>query len=79
MIDTSDLDLEDWRKVDELFGLRLIEDTPDLSKKVAGIIAEREKARSEKDFAKADALRDELAREGITIKDTPAGPIWQFI
>ena len=79
MIDTSRLDLEDWKKVDGLFGLRLIEETPDLSEEVGELMMEREKARSEKDFAKADALRDELAEKGITIKDTPAGPIWQFI
>ena len=40
---------------------------------------EREKAREQKDFARADEIRDQLAAEGITVKDTPTGPIWQYI
>ena len=38
------------------------------------LLAEREEARAAKDFATADAKRDELAALGWTIRDTPAGP-----
>jgi cysteinyl-tRNA synthetase len=43
---------------------------------VAGLLEEREAARSEKDWARADAIRDRIAAAGITIEDTPDGPKW---
>jgi cysteinyl-tRNA synthetase len=39
------------------------------------IVADREQARQEKNWATADRLRDELHAEGYTIEDTPEGPI----
>jgi len=39
-------------------------------------IAERNQARAAKDFARADAVRNELAALGILLKDTPAGTTW---
>ena len=41
-------------------------------------IADRAAAKKEKDFAKADAIRDELAEKGITIKDTREGTTWEI-
>ena len=41
-------------------------------------LSERESARSRKDFAASDAIRDGLARLGITIEDTPQGPRWSI-
>ena len=38
------------------------------------LLAEREAARTERDFARADAKRDELAALGWTVRDTPEGP-----
>lgn len=40
------------------------------------LVAEREQARQNKDYAKADALRDELAQWGVQVKDTPQGQVW---
>jgi cysteinyl-tRNA synthetase len=37
------------------------------------LVAERDEARRAKDFARADALRDELVALGWTVEDTPAG------
>ena len=37
------------------------------------LVAERDEARKAKDFARADALRDELVSLGWTVEDTPAG------
>ena len=36
-------------------------------------MAERDEARSARDFARADALRDELVARGWTVEDTPSG------
>jgi cysteinyl-tRNA synthetase len=44
---------------------------------VEALIAEREAARRERDWARADALRDRLADLGIVLEDTPAGPRWK--
>ena len=39
----------------------------------ARLVAERDEARAARDFARADALRDELAALGWTVEDTPLG------
>ena len=44
--------------------------------KIEALISERTEAKKAKDFAKADAIRDELAAMGITIKDTRQGTQW---
>ncbi|MEO6989397.1 MAG: cysteine--tRNA ligase, partial [Aquihabitans sp.] len=41
---------------------------------VAAKLAERQAAKAARDFATADAIRDELAAQGIDIVDTPEGP-----
>lgn len=79
IIDNANLSLEQWGLIDQLFGLKLLEDTPDISANSYALIKEREEARRSKDFARADEIRDELARQNITTKDTPEGPVWQYI
>lgn len=78
IIDNSNLSLSDWEKVDALFGLRLIADTPDVSPTVYEQIREREAARAERDFAKSDEIRDLLLKQGIGVKDSANGPIWFY-
>lgn len=79
IIDNSNLSLEDWQKVDELFGLGLLKDTPDIDNEIRGLISERQEAREARDFAKSDELRDLLAQRGIGVEDTPDGPMWRYI
>ena len=79
VIDTSDLTMDDWRKVDELFGLSLIADSPDTDDSTKSLILERQAARENKDFARSDELRDQLKTLGIVIEDTASGPIWQYL
>jgi cysteinyl-tRNA synthetase len=52
--------------------------TPVVSSLVRGALAQREEARAGKDFAAADAIRDQLAAAGIVIEDTPDGPRWSM-
>ncbi len=49
----------------------------ELAAYVEGKIAERAAAKKAKDFATADAIRDELAEKGIVIKDTREGTTWE--
>lgn len=42
-------------------------------------IEERKAAKKEKDFVKADAIRDELAAKGVAIKDTREGTVWELV
>lgn len=79
VIDGAVLSLEDWQKVDVLFGLRLIEDTPDIDEATRELITERQKARDARDFARADELRDKLAEKGITVRDTADGGVWEYL
>ena len=40
-------------------------------------VAERTAAKKARDFARADAIRNELAALGIVIEDGPAGSTWR--
>jgi len=43
---------------------------------VAGLLEERAQARADKDWARADAIRDRIKAAGIEVTDTPDGPTW---
>ena len=43
---------------------------------VQGLLEKRTEARAAKDFAAADAIRDQIKAAGIEIEDTPDGPRW---
>ena len=79
IIDTHELTMKDWKKVDELFGLNLIADSPDIDDETKALVNERQAARENKDFVRSDEIRDELKRRGIAVEDTPSGPIWQYL
>ncbi|MBR3172412.1 cysteine--tRNA ligase [Candidatus Saccharibacteria bacterium] len=79
LIDRSELTMNDWKKVDELFGLLLIEDTPDIDDEARKLIAQRTKARETKDWVESDRLRDLLAEKNIGVKDTAEGVVWEYL
>ena len=54
-------------------GVSLQEGSGEVDEAAAQMVAERDKARRAKDFARADALRDELVALGWTVEDTPGG------
>lgn len=64
--------------VDNLLGLRLMEQS-DISPEQQKLLAERQNARNNKDWTKSDELRDQLKEQGIGVRDTGYGPIWNKI
>ena len=45
---------------------------------VQGLLADRAAARDAKDWARADAIRDQIKNAGLEVEDTPAGPRWSI-
>jgi cysteinyl-tRNA synthetase len=62
------------KEVDSLLGLKLLRS--DISDSQKQLITDRESARKAGNYAKSDALRRELEKQGIEINDTPGGPVW---
>ncbi len=74
------------KKFDEVFGLGLAEapdtetqslgviEITDLPEEVQALLAEREKARKQKDWEGADALRQAINLKGYLVEDTARGP-----
>jgi cysteinyl-tRNA synthetase len=54
-------------------GLTLRAADIEVDEESAQLVAERDEARRARDFARADALRDELVARGWTVEDTPSG------
>lgn len=61
--------------LDQVFGLSL-SNRPDINDEQKGLIQAREKARTDKDWARSDELRKQLEEQGIGLNDTAHGPIW---
>jgi len=64
--------------IDELLGLQLASSTPDITDTQKQQLLERLRAREEKDWATADRVREELKADGIVIRDTSTGQIWEY-
>lgn len=84
-LDTGDANQKDiqhaWntlKHIDSVLGC-IVVPRKDISSDVEALIAERNEARSNKDFARSDAIRDELKEKGIELEDTPDGTVWRVI
>lgn len=47
------------------------------TEQVEALVRQRQEARRQRDFARADALREELELARVVIEDTPQGPRWR--
>lgn len=63
--------------VENLIGIKIL--VQDITNKQKSLLADRDAARSNKDWAKSDELRDELEKQGIGVRDTPNGAVWYRI
>ncbi len=64
-------------KLTDVLGLIVEKKEEILDTEIEALIAERQAARKEKNFARADAIRDELAAKGIVLLDTREGVKWK--
>jgi cysteinyl-tRNA synthetase len=71
--------LDFYHKTDQILGYIKDDSPARLENEIEELIAEREKARSQKDFATADAIRDQLKGRGIILEDTPQGVRWKYL
>ncbi len=65
--------LATWEKIDQVLGFGLPART-EVPAEVQALVGERQAARKAKNFKRSDEIRDQLAKAGWTIEDTPAGP-----
>jgi cysteinyl-tRNA synthetase len=78
-----DAALDALARLDSVLGVLALADREqevgaDLAAWVEERIAARQEARRSRDFARADAIRDELTARGVAVEDTPAGPRWSL-
>lgn len=64
-------------KLTDVLGIIVEKKEELLDADIEALIAERQAARKEKNFARADEIRDELLERGIILKDTREGVQWK--
>jgi cysteinyl-tRNA synthetase len=62
----------------DVLGLFYKERETALDEEIEGLIAQRQQARKDKNWALADEIRDRLKDMGIVLEDTPAGVKWSY-
>lgn len=60
----------------DVLGILYNRQANDLDAEIEELIAQRQEARANKDWATADKIRDDLKAIGIILKDTPQGVTW---
>ena len=72
----GNLTKSDFTKIDEVLGLKLAtyhEVEIEIPAAVRELVEQREEARKNRDFARSDELRDQIASHGFDVMDTPSG------
>ena len=66
--------LKHIKELADVLGILQKEDADEVfGEEIEALVAERQEARAQKNFARADEIRDQLKTMGITLKDTPQG------
>ena len=69
--------LDQYEELAGVLGLLYQKNEKSLDDEIEALIAERSRARKEKDWATADRIRDELKARHIVLEDTPQGIKWK--
>lgn len=63
-----------WEQIDRIFAVAPVKAELEVPPELQALLEERQAARKAKNFARSDAIRDELKAKGWAIEDTPKGP-----
>jgi cysteinyl-tRNA synthetase len=78
----ASIDLERFESylaaIDQAFGLDLL-GRVDVTDSQKDLIAQRESARNQQEWTLADKFREQLAKDGLGIRDTAKKPIWYYL
>jgi cysteinyl-tRNA synthetase len=69
--------LDALSKFDSVLGVFGPEESEILDAEIEALIAARQDARHNRDFARSDEIRDELAARGVILEDTKDGVRWK--
>jgi cysteinyl-tRNA synthetase len=71
--------LLDWFRIhgQQVLGLVQLDEEESLDAEIEALITERQQARKERNFQRADEIRDQLLARGIVLEDTPQGVRWK--
>jgi cysteinyl-tRNA synthetase len=64
-------------RIDTVLNLNLSTDEGPLDAEIEALIQERLDARKNRDFARSDQIRDDLAAQGIILEDSREGTRWK--
>ena len=69
-----------FKRIDEVMGIMGLNDSEqhEDSIEIERLISERNQARKDRNYSRADQIRDELADRGIILEDTPEGTKWKI-
>ena len=76
---TIKLAKETYMTMSDILGIEYKDFEIKLDEELMDLINQRQEARKNKDFAKADQIRDILKEKNIELKDTPQGVTWKLI
>jgi cysteinyl-tRNA synthetase len=60
-----------------VLGIKALKKEEILDEEIERLIEERQNARKNRDFARADEIRDMLSKKGIILEDTREGVRWK--
>lgn len=76
-IASLDAIIETMTEIGSVLGISLEKEEEMLDEDIERLLEERVEARKNKNFARADEIRDQLEKDGILLEDTPQGTRWK--